>query len=150
METQANVNEKCGFVGPRWTTDSSAHTRWCRGANSNSVKEETNSRVDGLARSLVCRPYTQTAVALAQEAQQLQCGFSGPMWVTSFFDHESWCRNKAGQNKIIGHWGGRLYSVAFVGRNPEGDTGERRMAYVRCGGTPNVDGGLATREVRIW
>lgn len=44
------------------------------------------------ASQLTCNSYMTDAVAKAQEAKRLRCGFSGPVWSTDGLGHKIWCQ----------------------------------------------------------
>lgn len=41
---QININKKCGFDGPRWSTNYTGHYNWCLGVSENAAHQETQAR----------------------------------------------------------------------------------------------------------
>jgi hypothetical protein len=48
VQTQANLQFRCGYVGPRWTTEPWPHFRWCRWAPRSDVFTEFRERAQAL------------------------------------------------------------------------------------------------------
>ncbi len=48
VQTQANPQFRCGFQGPRWTTEPQPHFRWCRWAPRPEVFAEFRERAQAL------------------------------------------------------------------------------------------------------
>jgi hypothetical protein len=48
VQADANRKFRCGFSGPRWTSDALAHFRWCRFVPRSSIREEQRARAQDL------------------------------------------------------------------------------------------------------
>ena len=48
VQTDANRRFRCGYGGPRWTSDGWAHFRWCRFVSRTSIREEQRARAQDL------------------------------------------------------------------------------------------------------
>ena len=91
---QQAVNDRCGFTGPRWTTDKEAHRKWCLSLNGNQkpANDEQEARRTGIVNCVAgCSEYARDAESAAGEAEWLGCGFTGPRWSDNDDDHYVWC-----------------------------------------------------------
>jgi len=48
VQIDANRKFRCGFRGPRWTSDGMAHFRWCRFVPRSAIREEQRGRAQDL------------------------------------------------------------------------------------------------------
>ena len=48
VQTQANLQFRCGYQGPRWATEPQPHFRWCRWAQRPEVFSEFKERSQAL------------------------------------------------------------------------------------------------------
>ena len=83
---------KCGFQGPRWIKEKSAHMAWCILVDPNLAHSESNARAAEL-KQCTCTWYADhTMVQIAMNIAN-KCGFSGLRWLESKQAHYDWCFN---------------------------------------------------------
>lgn len=98
-QNQQNVTFKCGFAGPRWSSDFNAHFSWCRTANMAALTAEDRARADLLAQCAAkpkqdqqaCQAYAKEAVAQQNANKTRGCGLSGGAWSEDYAAHFDWC-----------------------------------------------------------
>lgn len=99
-EELQNRAQKCGFQGPRWSTEVDEHLAWCQVFPQFAVREQ-QERVKLLqrcadlprdaARRAFCDHYAAIADAQAASNAKSRCEFSGPRWLAGREVHFEWC-----------------------------------------------------------
>ena len=112
------IKNRCGFNGPRWSSNFNGHYKWCmRGNNLKFTKQATADRkndiktckqfivgnvlpmpMPNMTKLALCDGYAKTAVKQSKQAAKLKCGFWGTKWNSSHKVHYDWCL--AGNNSI--------------------------------------------------
>jgi hypothetical protein len=103
---QARV-EGCGFRGSRWSVSRIAQVRLCLEIGERAATRLLNRRAARIKRCVAdrrrdrgfagldgggyCEFYARASVRQARLARQMDCGYDGPRWQTSFGRHLRWC-----------------------------------------------------------
>jgi hypothetical protein len=117
-QNEANERRKCGFEGPRWSSNEGAHLAWClispggaereaaarreqlqgcredrREERREGREERREERRDGKreGKRANCDTYAKIAVAQAEANQKYECGYRGGEWATREAPHFQWC-----------------------------------------------------------
>ena len=118
-QSEANERRNCGFSGPRWSGNQTAHFAWCmlsprqaeeekraredqlRGCRDDRREERRGDRRDDrgggdrVGKRAHCDTYSKIAEVQAQANQKYDCGFRGGEWVPDAKPHFAWCmRNR--------------------------------------------------------
>jgi len=94
-QNEQNFRRRCGFTGPRWTSDYNAHYQWCLGVQWEAADSESRAREHELqqcggTRSR-CDEYARIAVSQNEQNLRRRCGFTGPRWTSDYNAHYQWC-----------------------------------------------------------
>lgn len=89
-DQRRNLDMKCGFTGPPWSSDRAGHHPWCLGAREESANQQRDDRRYWLGRCQRCSDYADRAMAAISKAAKL-CNFSGARWDPSRAGHVTWC-----------------------------------------------------------
>ena len=105
---QANEARRldCGFRGQRWSTSRVRQARLCEGIGPRAATQILEARARQLDRCRAeagvsypgrggrdsCDSYAAESVRQARMARELDCGFGGARWTTSYGAHLRWCR----------------------------------------------------------
>ena len=118
---QQAVKFKCGFKGPKWSTNFKTHYNWCRGVKSEAIlKKEWTSSAGALnkcikkskggpptpgkpkpapaAKKQACNLYAHMAVNHQHQNLNRSCGYKGPSWSTNWQHHYGWCMKASKAN----------------------------------------------------
>ena len=113
---QQAVKYKCGFKGPRWSTNYKTHYNWCRGVKSEALlKNEWTQSAKALiactskskskggppgpgtpkpgpaAKKQACNLYAHMAINHQHQNINRICGYKGARWSTNWQHHNGWC-----------------------------------------------------------
>ena len=102
-QNDQNVMQQCGFTGPRWSSDHSAHFKWCETVTMADLTAEDNARRSMLAQCAekpkqnqqACQTYAKAAVEHQLANKSQGCGFSGGAWSENYAAHFDWCLKAA-------------------------------------------------------
>lgn len=95
-----NLDNQCGFSGPRWNANKARHYQWCLDARDQDRKSETAARatmintcIQEAQRRQQCDEYADTAVQAALRNVNRRCGLKGPgvRWSRYRDDHVEYC-----------------------------------------------------------
>lgn len=100
--SEINERRNCGFKGPRWSDNRTAHFGWCmvfpRQAQQEAEarKEELescrdNRRAEREGRRANCDTYAKIAVVQADANRKYKCGYRGGEWEREERPHFRWC-----------------------------------------------------------
>ena len=101
-QVEANERRHCGYEGPRWTGNRTAHFAWCMLAP-RQAQEETEARKrmleecrddrggERLGKRANCDTYAKIAVVQAEANQKYNCNLRGGEWNRDEGDHFRWC-----------------------------------------------------------
>lgn len=97
-----NIDNQCGFSGPRWNANKARHYQWCLDARDQDRKTETETRstminecIEQARTRQQCDEYADTAVQAALHNVNRRCGLRGPgvRWSRYRDDHVEFCLN---------------------------------------------------------
>lgn len=97
LDGKTNINNHCGFTGPRWGDSYDHHLAWCLGVPGAVATREFEIRhamigvCTGNAEARRCDAYARRAEAQVREASDRGCAFSGARWTPLYEDHLTWC-----------------------------------------------------------
>lgn len=89
----------CGFTGSAWSSDVSAHVKWCMAVDEKALADGARERDTALAectatkaREAACRDYAKAALAQVQRASSIGCGFPPTgIWNPDSDAQVKWC-----------------------------------------------------------
>jgi hypothetical protein len=101
-QSEINDRRNCGFKGPRWSDNRTAHFGWCmifpRQAREEQEAREAQleecrdkRRGERAGRRASCDTYAKVAVVQAEANKKYDCGFRGGEWVDNERPHMRWC-----------------------------------------------------------
>jgi hypothetical protein len=99
-QNQQNLDNKCGYTGPRWSSDKDAHARWCMKDKSGLAQREIDARISELQKCGVtypagadkwCNIYSIIAIAQNTANTASSCNLTGPAWKSDYIYHHAWC-----------------------------------------------------------
>lgn len=111
-QQQQNIQQKCGFSGPEWSSDYNYHAKWCINVPQNLADNGTSNRVGMLKKcqgvqfpagaDKWCNIYS--IIAIGQNAANLstKCGLIGPEWNSDYSYHYTWCVKAPKANSVAG------------------------------------------------
>lgn len=95
-----NIDNQCGFTGPRWNANKARHYQWCLDAREQDRKAESEARTSLINRCIQdaqkrqrCEDYADAAIQSAARNVNLRCGLRGPgvRWSRYRDDHVDFC-----------------------------------------------------------
>lgn len=88
----------CGFSGARWSDNRRVHRRACRRTRMSELRRIAAKRADELercegrfARRAKCKSFVDSAVDLADRADEIGCGLRGDSWSLKRATHMNFC-----------------------------------------------------------
>jgi hypothetical protein len=104
-QAEQNDRNRCGYQGPRWNGDRTAHYAWCllfprqaedeNRARAEDLRRCTNDRRGGggnrEGKRANCDTYSRIAEVQAEANDKYNCGYRGGEWSTSKRSHFEWC-----------------------------------------------------------
>lgn len=101
-DNEFNERRNCGFKGPRWSDNQTAHFGWCmifpkraeeeseaRKAQLEECRDERRGRRAG--RRANCETYAKIAVVQADANKKYDCNYRGGEWIGEERPHFRWC-----------------------------------------------------------
>jgi hypothetical protein len=113
-QAQKNLQDQCGFTGPRWSPNYDEHHRWCMGPMGGIAGAETQARQDDLATCArkstnhsQCKQYAEFAVLQHRKNLEQNCGATGPLWHPDYQHHYNWCMHGDNAKQSAQQWDAR-------------------------------------------
>ncbi|ADE14834.1 conserved hypothetical protein [Nitrosococcus halophilus Nc 4] len=96
-----NIENNCGYTGPRWSSDPEHHNEWCLNASGQTAQRENLARINQLAKcpgvqfpagaDKRCNIYSIVSIGQNKANLSTGCELSGPTWSSNYGHHYSWC-----------------------------------------------------------